>query len=223
MYQCLHCRIKDSPISYSTVAPITGQRSYVAAISNPAWEQIEGRYACLLFARNTVLGSSATVKPGITFSNNVNQPGIVGDGVTIGYNSNFWKLYELGEIYIRPKNRDSATSGIIFVEFTNITGNPSFDLDFMLLLSWPYMGLKKSASESSVTYILNDQPYGYSDAGIISYPEVVGTPVALVPGQYNHIFFVPHVESVAASPFNGSLFPDLYVTPRFLLPGGMIA
>lgn len=212
--------------SYTSVTPGEGDRSYVAVIDSPNLEILEGRYACLLWARNTAAGSSATVKAGITFSNDVTQPGIKSDGISLSYSTGKWNIYNLGELYIRAKERTPAVlPGVtIFVEFDDVSGSPAFDLDFMLLLPWPYQGLIETASQTDMNYLFNEQPYGYDATGIATYPEIIGVPVTLVPNQYNYVYLLRHQENYSIQfGVYGILGLNLYVTPRFLLPGGLIA
>lgn len=213
--------------SYTSVTPSEGTRSYVAAISTPDIEALEGRYACLAWISNRTANGSATVKAGITLTDNVSLAATKSDGVTIGYDSNYWNLYNLGELYIRSRDRGYQPPGAIpFIEFTDVSGSPTFYIDSLLLLPWPYMGLLESSlTAGGITYVFNhDRPYGYSSSGFVSHPEVIGVPVTLVPKQYNYVYFTLNLENSAISNNWETFAPfNLYVTPRFLLPGGLIA
>lgn len=135
-------------------------------------------------------------------------------------------IVELGDLFIRhdvePFIEDDAT----LTYQMSMAAASSFQgqFDFALLLPWPYARIKSTGFTTK--YVIVEEgaasPYNPSGNALQGYSEYRGAPLRPQPGKYNHLLFLAHDSSnVWAVDHTATL--EISITPRFLLPGGMVA
>jgi hypothetical protein len=136
-----------------------------------------------------------------------------------------YKLLDFGDYFIYRDDTLADTLAGIFV-YTDLAAG-SLTLDFHLLLPWPYVKLlPKTSVNSSYGLIIENGSAFITDSpatGVRGDPvEYDGDPLTARPGKYNYLFALQrHSTGDIVTTDTATL--TIYVTPRFLLPGGMVA
>jgi hypothetical protein len=202
--------------------PLSGNQTYdLISLDNPDPELLNGRYIALARAKN--ISGTVTLRACFTYSGAAEGLSYKSGGRSLPVSADF-ALYDLGEIFINLPDPDfDPARGLFFAEFES-DGAYNVQVDFILLLPWPWQYLERTGGgELSANAVFCDRPHLYDSLGLGHQAESQGDPVTLVPKHYNYVWCVPWTdEETASSVFVSSQMLYLYITPRFLLPGGLI-
>lgn len=177
-----------------------------------------------------VTTNNVTVKPAFHWNAASQVPATFGDSVTIATNAAML-LRDFGElnIFYNDKRSIKPTTIVVYLSVTPVTGTSTVWLDFVQLL--PYPNARIQATDTSISISAGDilaingtEAYIYraSTNAHLYDCEYRGDPVDVLPNKYNYIFFLPGEEGTAYDITDTGTF-TVYVTPRWLLPGGMVA
>lgn len=194
---------------------------------------LKGRILYLARMEKEAVGGSelVTATPQYYFDSDLGGGGgatadpISGDGVSIELQNNSDRLYELGEV---PVNWVFDTPNQIYANLNIVTDGSVFAtrIDFLALLPSPSCRVATTGNLTTKTgnlIIIGTKARLLSSANKYQKPfEHRGDVVNIVPGKLNYLWIM---RSAEGGVYNRSLTHTLliYITPRFLLPGGPFA
>jgi hypothetical protein len=188
-------------------------------------EQVRGRFQVL--GRLYVSGASIDVQPYFKLGSSER---VLGDTIRFTAHATV-RFRDFGELWInwgQAATPPSMTAGLLCAE--TAAAATTLRLDFVQLLPYPCCRVECEAGSISLAAgdtLVIDGVEAYvedaSDGDSQLYRfEHTGEVVDLEPGQYNYIFLVQGEEQVAY-PIADTATLAVYVTPRWLLPGGLVA
>lgn len=208
-------------------ATSSGNMTLIDTITTADMENFRGRYRYI--GHFYVTTNNVTVKPAFHWNAASETSATFGDTVTVATNA-LMLLRDFGELNIfYNDNRLKPTSIVVYLSVTPVTGTSTIRLDFIQLL--PYPNARIQATDASISISAGDlliisgtEAYIHrsSDNAFRYDCEYRGDPVDVLPNKYNYIFFLPGEEGTAYDIADTGTF-TVYVTPRWLLPGGAIA
>lgn len=150
-----------------------------------------------------------------------------GDVVSVATNASFL-FRDFGDMTFRfPTGKDMPGTGR-FLLFVDRTATATVRGDFVMMLPHPCVRASALVSMSftvgDVLVITDDEAYVYQspDGYIYYWLERRGDPVTLVPGKYNYIWLIQGEEGETYD-VTETAEVKVFVTPRWLLPGGPVA
>lgn len=116
-----------------------------------------------------------------------------------------------------------------YIVATPVTGTSTTRVDFIQLLPWPHcrvtsIGASVTIATGDLIHISGEEAYiRQNSTGSQLYTmEYRGQAVDVVPNKYNTIYFIPGEDGAAYDVTDTGTFTVL-ITPRFTLPGGLVA
>lgn len=198
---------------------------YATSVFDVELEQIFGRYHAIgrLYLSGAV---TTTVTLKYTFGGdyiNGKATQLTPDGLFI--------LRDLGDIMIYHPGQKLKDANITFSVFLSLRAASSVTsrIDFILLLPEPFVRIDVTSSfyaSGAPLVIDNGMAYGYdsglSTVGLIESLPYYGHKIEAIPNKYNYLFILA---ATAANVWghNSQVLFDVFVTPRYSLPGGMVA
>jgi hypothetical protein len=189
-------------------------------------KHLQGRVHFL--ARLYVSGNAVDVNPFYRFGSG---PRIDGEVHTIPTNANFLlRAYPDWDMWIRwdhLREGETPASLTLGLHVSDPTGGGSVRCDFIQVLPYPNVRIEVgngiSLAAGDTLHIIQDEAYLLASSGAEKYsPEFRGEPVNLLPGKYNYVWFLPGEEGQQYDITDYATFV-VYVTPRWVLPGGPVA
>lgn len=154
-------------------------------------------------------------------------------GKTISYTGAAdWRLVDLGDLFIKSDSRVLLDDNLIWQPLLTASAGSSFtgQCDFIHLLPYPYARIEAAAAipagatsqliiENERAFVINDLPtYNTQEMNL----EYRGAALTVAPQRYNYLFIL-QAFTTGALTITQTLPVTVYVTPRYLLPGGMVA
>lgn len=164
-------------------------------------------------------------------SNNGRAAYHIGKKVAINIDLGPWQLIDLGDVQIEAQRSAAPTGYGINIDL-ELTGDIDDVIewsgggDFVFLLPHPYAkiidaGNSWSASPYPYSLSIEDGLAYATDTGAdFSY---VGEPIRPIPQRYNYLFLMQVETSNNEFQSGETATLDIYVTPRYALPGGMVS
>jgi hypothetical protein len=200
--------------------------TYDFDISVDEIKHLQGRVHFL--ARLYVAGNAVDVNPFYKFGTG---PRIDGEVQQIATNANFlFRAYADWDMWIRwdhLREGETPASLTLGLHVSDATGGGSVRCDFVQVLPYPNcrveIGSSISLSAGDTLHVIEDEAYVLASSGAEKYaPEFRGEPVNLEPHKFNYVWFLAGEEGQQYDITDTATFV-VYVTPRFLLPGGPVA
>jgi hypothetical protein len=203
-----------------------GVGTYDFDVSVDEIKHLQGRVHFL--ARLYVSGNAVDVNPFYKFGTG---PRIDGEVQTIPTNANFLlRAYPDWDMWVRwdhLREGDTPASLTLGLHVSDPTGGATVRCDFIQVLPYPNarieIGSGISLAAGDTLHVIQDEAYMLASSGAEKYsPEFRGEPVNLVPNKYNYVWFLPGEEGQPYDVTDYATFV-VYVTPRWVLPGGPVA
>lgn len=171
-----------------------------------------------------------TLTPKFAFTDNV--LGLI-SGRAISYTgSGSWRLVDIGDLFITTDSKALLEDDILWQPMLTASASSSFTgrCDFIHLLPWPYARIQAEAAipagashfyiviEDGLAFVTADLSYNTQEMNL----EYRGAPLRATPDKYNYLFML-QAEFAGDLTVSRSTPITVYVTPRYLLPGGMVA
>jgi hypothetical protein len=189
-------------------------------------KHLQGRIHFL--ARLYVSGNAVDVNPFYKFGSG---PRVDGEVQQIATNANFLlRAYANWDMWIRwdhLREGETPASLTLGLHVSDATGGATVRCDFVQVLPYPNcrveVGSSISLSAGDTLHVIEDEAYVLASSGAEKYaPEFRGEPVNLEPHKYNYVWFLAGEEGQQYDITDTATFV-VYVTPRWLLPGGPVA
>ena len=139
-------------------------------------------------------------------------------------------LRDFGELFVRwfgDENHEPAAL-TIGLETTPTTGTSARDLDFLMLLPYPNLRVISATSTNiaissgDTITILNEEAWIKTSTNSVKNILEVSGKVELLPNKLNYVYLLQGKEE-AAIDVSDTATVEIYVTPRYLLPGVALA
>lgn len=202
--------------------------SFTSTKSSLATNLLFNRYSALvrIFATN---GLTFNLTPGFNFATS-------GEATFWGRERSYtgigkWQVVDLGDLFIEDDaamlEESGSASLTFFLRLTALTSQ-TLRLDYAQLLPSPYVKVSSSGIPTitgAIPLIVeNDQAYLYDLASnhLVEHMNYQGEALVATPAKYNYLFLAQSQVNDDTS-ISRTATLTIYITPRYLLPGGMVA
>lgn len=190
-------------------------------------KHLPGRYQFL--SRFYVATNELVVRPAWDLNSSAATADVhMGDEVTVGTDANFL-FRDFGDMTIRFPDSGLTPTIARFMLRIDRTSTATVRGDFVMMLPYPAVRCEAintaalSFAASEMLIITDDEAYSRTSVGYVHYLfERRGDPVTLVPNKYNYIWLLQGEEG-AQYDVTDTATVYVYITPRWLLPGGAVA
>ncbi len=218
--------------AYETIAAGTSDQWFknAATIDQIFLKAVPGRYQWV--ARMKVSTNSIEVFPIYTWGAASIDHMVAGDALSVGTNANFL-LRDCGDMVVRcPAETLLHTGELDYADFrlrVDRTASATVYGDFIQILPYPCCYVESINATLTISagepLIIESEPkiaYTLNAGNINEIFEYQGEPVTLVPNAYNYVYLLQGAKD-ATYDVTDTATITLYITPRWLLPGGTIA
>jgi len=181
---------------------------------------LPGRYKVVA---SIVTSSGVKLRPFYNLSNTAAGK-VYGAYITVGANANY-AIMDCGDLFI-SRHQTPVTSFAYGLETTGTSYG--FGLLYLWLIPEP-MQISQSATgawliNATQPAIVDSAAYVFDTSTLSErYHLIKNGDIQLTPGQYNYLFFLAMYDSGLTYVQSSTMQIKTYVTPRYLLPGGMVS
>lgn len=135
-----------------------------------------------------------------------------------------FQLVDLGDVFVKTDASVAEETTVNFITKLTITGASStVSLDYLFYLPAPYAKITGATSDliADHTLVIEGGQAYTKTTGPSIFCDHIGPALTVLPNQYNYLFLLMGFDGA----FTPATTADLvvYVTPHYLLPGGMVA
>jgi Concanavalin A-like lectin/glucanases superfamily len=135
-----------------------------------------------------------------------------------------FEIVDLGDLFINSDAQALEKTPLFSLKYI-FGGSATSGLDFSFLLPWPYARIVSAEAGvvPSGLFLEEGRAYEWVNLGWSESLEYTGAPLRAAPGKYNYFFLLMVRESTDDFVITDTATLEMFVTPRYLLPGGMVA